>query len=231
MWLYPPTACIPQDCLGFQCYFFASHNPKNRGKKELLGKWGWPECDNSWSWDGYEGKPVQVDIYSAADEVELLLNGKSLGRQPSGMLNNYTATFDLSYEPGTLEAISFKDGIKVSSDEIKTTGKPAAIRISTETSEILAGCQSLCFAVIEIVDAAGNRVPTAEIKTYACVDGCASLAAYGSSCPNTTENYTKGEFTSYKGRFVVRSGNTSGKATLKIKADGLEAVSVDIIVK
>ncbi len=218
---------------GSDLTFIASHNPKNWGKKELISKWGWPECDNSWSWDGYGGRPVQVDIYSAADEVELILNGESLGRKPAGKSSNFTATFDITYEPGTLEAISYKDGSRVSSDLIKTTGKPAAIRISTESSEIYAGCQSLCFAVVEVIDVDGNRVPTAEIKTCASVDGCATLAAYGSSNPKATENYTKGEFTTYKGRLlaIVRSGNTPGKATLTIDADGLPSASADIFVK
>lgn len=213
--------------------FIASHPPKNHGKKELLSKWGWPECDHSWSWPGYEGKPVQVDVYSAAEEVELLLNGKSMGKQPAGKENHYTAKFDMLYEPGALEAVSYISGKKISSDQLQTAGNPAGIRILPETKELIADGQSLCFAVVEIIDAEGNLVPDAEIKAIAKVEGAASLAAFGTGNPKSTENYTKGEFTSYKGRLlaIVRAGAETGNAKLTISLEGLEPKSSEIIVK
>ena len=212
--------------------YIASHNPKNRGMKEILGRWGWPECDNSWSWFGYEGKPVQVDVYSAAEEVELLLNGKSLGKQPAGKAKRYRATFDLTFEPGVLEAISYRNGEKVSSDLLKSAGKPAGIRITPEKSEITADGQSLNFAVVEIIDENGNRVPTAELKAIAKVEGVAVLAAFGTGRPQTIENYTKGEFTSYQGRLlaIIRSGYEAGDATLTVEIEGIGSESTVISV-
>jgi beta-galactosidase len=213
--------------------FIASRNPKNHGKVEVLGRWGWPECENAWSWNGYEGKPAQVDVYSAAEEVELILNGNSLGRKPAGKENRFTAQFDLNFEPGTLEAVSYTAGKKVSSDLLKSAGVAAGIRISQEKVELAADGQSLCFAVVEIVDADGNIVPTAEFKATATVEGVATLAAFGAGRPQTTENYAKGEFTSYKGKLlaIVRAGYESGLSVLTVSIEGFEAVSVDIPVK
>lgn len=213
--------------------FIASHNPKNHGKTEVLGRWGWPECENAWSWNGYEGKLVQVDVYSAAEEVELILNGKSLGKKPAGKENRFTAKFDLTYEPGTLEAISYMDGKKVSSDLLRTAGAPANIRIVPDKKELIADGQSLCFAVVEIIDAEGNLVPTAEMKATAKVEGAATLAAFGTGNPQTTENYTKGQFTSYKGRLlaILRAGYEPGMSELTVNVEGLETVSVKIPVK
>ncbi|MCM8710048.1 DUF4982 domain-containing protein [Clostridium sp. SYSU_GA19001] len=213
--------------------FIASHNPKNYGKKEVVSKWGWPKCDNSWSWHGYEGKPVKVDVYSAAEEVELILNGKSMGKHPAGKENNYTAKFNITYEPGTLEAVSFTGGKKISSNLLKTAGNPSAIRIIPETKELIADGQSLCFAVVEIIDSEGNLVPNAEIKATAKVEGAATLAAFGTGNPKTTENYTKGEFTSFKGRLlaILRAGTESGTAILKISIEGLGCSTTEIIIK
>ncbi|MDQ8735612.1 glycoside hydrolase family 2 TIM barrel-domain containing protein [Paenibacillus sp. LHD-38] len=210
--------------------FIASHNPANHGKIELLGRWGWPDCENAWSWVGYEGKPTKVDIYSSAEEVELILNGKSLGRKPAGRDNRYTAQFDLAFEPGTLEAVSYIGGEKVSSDLLKTAGKPAGIRISPDKKELAADGQSLVYATVEIVDAEGNLVPTAEFKANAGVEGAATLAAFGNGRPQTTENYTKGEFTSYKGTLlaIVRAGYEAGTAVLTVSMDGLDTLSVEI---
>jgi beta-galactosidase len=213
--------------------FIASHNPKNNGKVEILGRWGWPECENAWSWEGYEGKPVQVDVYTAAEEVELILNGKSLGRKAAGKENRYTAKFDLSFEPGTLEAISYTGGEKISSDMLRTAGKPTSIRISPEKKELAADGQSLCFAVVEIVDADGTLVPTAEFKATAKVEGAATLAAFGTGRPVTAENYTKGEFTSYKGRLlaIIRAGYEPGIAVLNVSIDGFNTESLEIPVR
>lgn len=132
--------------------YIASCNPKNYNKKEILGKWGWPECENAWSWSGYEGKPVQVYVYSAGDEVELILNGKSQGMKSAGKSNRYTATFVINYEHGILEAISYKEGIKISSDLIASAGEPTSIRLKLERNELAADGQSLCYADVEIID-------------------------------------------------------------------------------
>ncbi|WP_337101851.1 glycoside hydrolase family 2 TIM barrel-domain containing protein [Paenibacillus sp. YIM B09110] len=213
--------------------FIASHNPANHGKIELLGRWGWPDCENAWSWVGYEGKSAKVDVYSSAEEVELSLNGKSLGRKPAGRDNRYTAQFELAFEPGILEAVSYIGGEKVSSDLLKSAGKPAGIRISPDKTELAADGKSLVHAIVEIVDVEGNLVPTAEFKATAGVEGVATLAAFGTGKPQTTENYTKGEFTSYKGSLlaIVRAGYEAGTAVLTISMDGLNAVSVEIPVQ
>jgi beta-galactosidase len=213
--------------------FIASHHPKNSGKIEVLGSWAWPECENAWCWTGYEGEPVKVDVYSAAEEVELFLNGRSLGRKPAGKENRLIAQFELTYEPGTLEAISYSGGKKVTSNILTSPGKPVGIRIVPDKKELMADGQSLVHAVIEVIDEEGNLVPTAELKTVAQVEGAATLAAIGTGNPKATENYTTGEFTSYKGRLlaIVRAGYESGTSVLTVSIDGLKTVSIEIPVK
>ncbi|WP_338540636.1 glycoside hydrolase family 2 TIM barrel-domain containing protein [Paenibacillus tundrae] len=213
--------------------FIAVRNPGNFGKLEILSRWGWPECEHHWSWTGSEKLPIQVDIYSRAEEVELILNGKSLGRNPAGKTNRYTASFELIYEPGTLEAVSYIDGKRISSDILITAGKPEGIRIVTDKKELVANGQSLIYAVVEIVDAEGTLVPTAELKATAKLSGAATLAAFGTGRPQTTENYTKGEFTSYQGRLlaIVRASYEVGMSTMMVEIDGLNHESIEIPVQ
>lgn len=213
--------------------YIASHYPKNYDKVEVLARWAWPERENIWSWSGDEGKPVKVDVYSAAEEVELILNGKSLGRKPAGRENHYTAEFELCFEPGILEAVSYIGNKKISSDLLKTSGKPAGIKVSPDKKELMADGQALSFVVVEIVDEDGNLVPTAELKAVAKVEGAATLAAFGTGCPATAENYTKGEFTAYKGKLlaIVRAGYETGMSVLTIAVQGLEDVSATISVR
>lgn len=203
--------------------YIASHNPANHGKHEILGRWAWPERENSWSWIGFEGRLVAVDVYSGADEVELVLNGNSLGRKPAGRGNRFTARFELAYEPGVLEAIGYRRGSRVSSDRLVSAGAPAGIAIALDRRSLVSDGQSLAFATIEIVDGEGRRVPAAAMKARAAVKGEARLAAFGTGIPSTTENYTRGEFTSYKGRLlaVVRAGYEPGVAELGVSVEGL----------
>jgi beta-galactosidase len=213
--------------------YIASHRPENYGKTELLSGWGWTECEHAWTWNGYEGKPVTVDVYSAAEEVELLLNGNSMGRQPAGKANRFKARFELAFMPGTLEAVSYTQGLQISSDAVHSAGEPAAIRIVSDKEALVADGQSLCYAVVEIIDDAGHRVPEASLSTTARVEGMATLAAFGTGRPQTSENYTTGHFTSFKGRLlaIVRAGYEIGLSSLTVSADGLDPVRLEIPVK
>ncbi len=111
---------------------------------------------------------------------------------------------------------------------LTSAGKPAGIHITPDKKEISADGQSLIHAAIEVVDEKGRLVPTAELKAEATVEGKATLVAFGTGNPKTTENYTKGVFTSYKGKLlaIVRAGYESGMAELKVSMEGLESASV-----
>lgn len=176
---------------------------------------------------GMEGKPVKADVYSAAQEVELILNGRCPGRKAAGKDNHYMASYELTYEPGTLKAVSYTDGKEVPANTLKSAGEAAAIRITPDKTVLAANGQSLCFAVIEVVDQDGNFVWNAERLARATVEGMGVLAAFGMGKPDTDENYTIGEFTSYRGKMLatVRSDYETGKAVLTVTMEGLgEAV-------
>ena len=174
-----------------------------------------------------------VDVYSAAEEVELLFNGKSVSKAPAGESNRFIAKFDLPYQPGTLTAVSYTGGKEVSRDEIKTAGKPAALKISSDVASLKADGQSLAFVVAELVDENGQRVPNAEALCTASVEGEGSLAAFGIARPATTENYTKACFTAYEGRVmaIVRAGWQSGSVKVCISAEGVGSACAELEVK
>lgn len=195
-------------------------DPDTFGQKEIISKWGWPRVYAHWNWTAKEVQPIHVVAYSAADEVELLLNGKSLGKCAAGKANRYTASFDITYLPGLLEAVSYQNGKEMSRTELKTTGAPAAIRLTAEESALTADGHSLAYVSAEIVDADGNRVPDAAVSLTASVTGAGKLAGFGSANPVTEENYTTGSFTTYQGRAlaVIRSGYVPGDVTLTVSA-------------
>lgn len=242
---------------GSQETFLYSYNPADYGKTEVISKWGWPNVSACWNWAGQEGKPVRVVVYSSAEETELFLNGTSLGRRPAGKIRRFTASFDITYQPGVLEAVSYENGTEVSRCSMVTTGAPAAIRLCQDENTPASAVQnanqpenapgsaagdsvclradgsSLSYISVEIVDAQGRLVPDASIALSAKVTGSGSLAGFGSANPVTSENYTTGHFTSYRGRAlaVIRSGYAPGTVTLTIGSDSLEESSIQLTVK
>lgn len=213
-------------------YIFAK-DPKNNGKIALIGRYGWAEGGNHWSWNCENGTAVSVDVYSRAEEVELLLNGKSLGKKPAGAECHFKAEFEVTYEAGTLTAISYQDGQEVSRDEVKTVGEPVGLKITMEKNQIAADGESLAYGIVEIVDTEGNWVPTAEdTLAKVSVEGAASLAGFGTGRGQTEENYTKGEFTSFEGRWqvILRAGIEAGEAGVHVEAEGLEAAEVKVTI-
>lgn len=215
--------------------YIACHNPAVYDKVEVLDRYAWPDCANSWTWDVKIGSAVHVEVYSSAEEVELVLNGNCVGRKKCGKENHYKVVFELVYEPGTLEAISYTDGSEVSRDCIVSAGVPAGIRVRADQTalhqEVLpADGQSLCFAIVEVVDREGNLIPYVEREAVASVEGAATLVAFGTGRPETEENYTVGKAVSYQGKIlaVVRAGYEAGSAKLKVKMEGFQEVEFEL---
>ena len=210
--------------------YICSYDPAVYGKTEVVSMWGWPDVSENWNWRGQEGNMVQVLVYSAAEEVELYLNGKSVGIHPAGKEHRFTAAFELPYEPGRLEAVSRCGGTEISRSTLSSTGEAASVRLVPEKINLTADGQSLAYVGVEIVDASGAVVTDAAVSLTARVSGSAVLAGFGSGNPVTAENYTVGKFTTYRGKCmaVLRSGREEGETMLTVSAPGLGSAEIKI---
>ena len=206
------------------------HDPRNNGKLELLGRYGWPESANSWTWPVESGTPIKVEVFSSAPEVELLVNGKSLAKAATA---HNKAQFQVPYEPGELTAVSRDGEQEISRNTIRSAGTAAGLKITAGKTVLANDGTSLCFAAVEIVDGEGNPVPYAETEVSATVEGAATLQAFGSARPKTEENYTKGIATAYHGKLlaVVRSGVEAGIALLRVSSSELGNAELEIKVE
>ena len=222
-----PQGCYRRILWGSGETVIVSQNPALHDLVEICGRYGWPDVQRSWTWPATAGAPVKVEVYSAAPEVELILNGESQGRKATEHLK---AAFELTYQPGTLEAIGYDGDREVSRDTLHTAREIAGIRITPERCGLKADGKSLCYATVEFVDKDGNAVPYAEMEAAAQITGYAVLQGFGSARPKTEENYTAGKATSYKGKLlaVVRAGTEAGKAVLTVKAAGLPEAVLEI---
>ncbi len=212
-------------------YLYSMH-PETYGKVEVMSPWGFPGVLKNWSYGGWENKPVELVVYSNAEEVEVLVNGKTLGKKPvcteRPMPNS--VRFETVYQPGRVEAVSYRDGKEISRDVLVSAGAPAAIRLLPEKQEMTADGHDLIYVGIEVADKDGVLVPDASVALKASVSGCAVLAGFGSENPVTEEDYTDKEAVTFKGRAmaILRSGYEAGTVKLVVSADGMEEVQAEL---
>ena len=182
-----------------------------RGKVKTSMWSTWP-TQRSWTWPGWEGKPIEVEVYSRQPKVSLYLNGQLVGTQETKEMK---ATFRLNYQPGTLRAEAGSER-----SELQTAGKPAAIRLTAEEHAMVG---ELAFVAVEIVDAKGRVVPTADTELTFSAGGTATLIAAGNADIKDEDPYFDAKHRAWHGRAlaVLRSTGKKGRATLTVTAEGL----------
>ncbi|MDY8025490.1 glycoside hydrolase family 2 TIM barrel-domain containing protein [Paenibacillus polymyxa] len=187
--------------------------------------WGWEPVENHWSFPEYEGKPTRVDVYSDADEVELVINGISQGRKPAGADVKLTASFDVMYSAGTIEAIAYKDGIESARETLTTSGAPVSVKLTVDRESIKAEYGDLAYITAEVVDKNGDPVSYAENDITFNVSGNGDLIAIGSGDPVSEEFFTANHRKLFKGKAlaVIRSNGNAGEVIIEATADGLNA--------
>jgi beta-galactosidase len=209
-----------------------SMHPDTYGKKEVVSMWGFPGVRSDWNYEGREGAPIEVVVFSRAEEVVLLINDKSVGKKPVSTDRPLpcSARFDVTYEPGEVTAISYRAGREVSRDTLVTTGAPARITLLPEKETLRADGHDAVCVEIRITDAEGRIVPNAQIALQAGVTGEGILAGFGSAEPITEEDYTDDTATTCRGRAmaILRSGYVPGRCTLTVSAEGLPTAEATI---
>jgi beta-galactosidase len=210
--------------------YVAVHDPVPEGQTPALTFWGWPEVWPNWTWPGREGQTFQVDVYAACEQVELFLNGESLGTQPTTRQEQFIATFQVPYVPGVLRAVGYAGGRQTAVYELRTVGAPARIQLTPDRNPIRAEWGDLCFVTVEVVDREGAVHPGADHNLLFTVQGTGSIAAVGSGNPVSTEPYAGNQRRAYRGRclVVVRSHGEPGEVRLRAQADGLDVAEVAI---
>lgn len=208
--------------------FLASQPPIHDGIAPTYTSYKWTDTIESWSYEGFEGKPTFVDVYSDAHEVEVLINGKSLGRQqPVEFFCKYPCT----YEPGDVTAIGYDAaGKEIYRTAMRSANADTKIRVTADKTELTAGTQDFCFLNIDVIDETGTIKALPERKLTIRVEGAASLQGFGSADPVTAESYCDNIHTTYNGRalVVLRSGAEPGTVTVTIQSDGLQDTVVHL---
>lgn len=208
--------------------YIAVQLPEHYGQKPHMSNWSWSDVQPSWTWPGFEGRPVKVEVYSDADEVELLLDGQSMGKKPVGQAADYTAIFDLTYIPGTLRAVAYRHGQIVGEDCLTTAAPACKLKMTADKTVAPADGQSLIYVDIATVDAHGQLNAALPVKTRIEVSGNATLLAFGSADPKTEEHFFDKMRTTWQGHLlaVLRAPMKPGKTTVAVQAAGLAPAQI-----
>jgi len=138
-----------------------------------------------WNWPGREGQAIRVDALSNCEEVELFLNGESLGKQT--MKRNSKLSWQVKYAPGTLSAKGFNGGKLVAEQKIETTGDAVAIQLTPDRNTISADGTDVSVLTVSAVDAQGRAVPTAQNPVHFAVAGAGKILGVGNGDPSSHE--------------------------------------------
>lgn len=195
----------------------------------------WMYKDNiaSWTWPGYEGKPAKVDVYADADEVELFINGRSLGRKPAGESHEFTASYEISYEAGELMAVSYVNGKETGRFALATAESKVQFCVQPDKTELSADGEDLSFITVKLVDEKNVENLWESKKISVSVEGNGTLAAFGSADPQSLSGYDDREWETYDGYVmaVVRAGTEEGRIQVTFSAEGCKTQSVELVVR
>ena len=181
-------------------------------------------------WCRQPGTELTLVTYTNADEVELRLNGKSLGKKQNPKSDNKQRNQikweGITYADGKLEAIAYNSGKAVARHQIETTGKAVSLKVTPEDSEWKADGTDLMHLRIEAVDSKGRRVPMAQNELKFEVEGDACIVGVSNGDINSDELNVTDHRRLWNGSALVilRSGRTASKVTLKTSADGYKTV-------
>ena len=201
-----------------------------------------------WTWPGHEAQAIPVMAYSNADEVELFLNGKSLGRKkrfaetwtmPVGQNTSrdkkfetkYRMVWEVPYTAGTLKAVAYKGGKQVAVDEVKTASAAARVKLTPDHSTILSNGDDLSFVTVRIEDAAGNLVPEAANLVRFHLDGPGTIAGVDNGKAADDESFQADHRKAFNGLalLIVRATpGQAGKIHITATSDGLTQGAADV---
>lgn len=194
--------------------YISVQNPKYFGLPAKTTSWAEPETVESWTWNGYEGKPVKVVVYSSDEEIALSVNGKEVGRKK---VERNRAIFETTYCAGQIAAIGYTNGEKTESCTLKTADKAQGLNVNLSKTEIKAK-EELCFAEISLVDCSGAVVMNDDRPIRITVSENAEVIGAGTGNPTSCENFFDDTHKTFNGRVLaVIRGSSCGEATITVE--------------
>ncbi|HOO66773.1 MAG TPA: beta-galactosidase GalB [Bacteroidales bacterium] len=183
-----------------------------------------------WNWN--PGQTVDLWAFTNCDEVELFLNGNTMGRQSRGE-NDFNLVWRVPFEEGALLAVGYRNGTEIMRREIHTAGEPAALMLAPDRSDIRADGTDLSFITVTVVDENNNPVPHADNMVNFSVEGPGIIAGVDNGSQTSMEPFKADYRKAYNSKclVVVKAGKEKGEIKLTASADGMQDATCVIRVR
>ncbi|WP_405182729.1 DUF4982 domain-containing protein [Nocardia sp. NBC_01377] len=183
--------------------YITVERPQYHGQAFAGTPWAWRDCISSWTWPGFEGEPITVEVYGDAHEVELFLDGRSLGRRPVGEDHRFRTEYNTVYHAGELLALAYEDGVETGRSLLRTATGPVLLRAEVDRAVIAATGGDLAYIEITLTDAHGTCYTYADRPVSVEIFGAGVLQGFGSADPCTEERFDANERRTYDGRALA----------------------------
>ncbi len=203
----------------------ADDQPLSDNSKDL---WAHKRAEPSWNWE--DGKTVSVHAFSNCSEVELFLNGTSLGTKKMTDNKDRILTWHVPFKKGTLKAVGRNNGTDVAEYELKTTDAPAVINAVCRENSLKATGKDIAHIFVNLCDKAGNPVYSAENEVTCEINGPARLLGIEDSNPVNTEDYQDNKQHAFHGKLLIylEAGDKTGTVKIRLTSPGLKGSDLEI---
>jgi beta-galactosidase len=205
-----------------------------------------------WNWPNKIGETIPVIAYTNAEEVELFVNGQSMGKKRKGVdkvrlpINlrydksvkhfdsPYRLRWDVEYQPGELRVVAYNKGQVVANKLIKTAGAPSKLTLTPDRTELSADGVDISYITVEVKDKDGNLVPDADNKIQFKVTGAGEIAAVGNGDSATVAPFQANYRRAFYGKamlIVKTKKGAKGKINVTAYADELDVTPVTLLAK
>jgi len=184
---------------------------------------------SDWTPKNLDRHEENVEVYSNCEEVELFLNGKSLGKKPRPK-DDSPRNWKVNFEPGIIKAVGMNGGKIVANYEVRTAGKPAGIKLAAHKNSLANSWDDVVFLSVSVVDANGTVVPDANNLISFKVEGPGAIAAVDSADINSHEPYQASERRAFQGlcQALIKANKSAGKITVTANSPGLAGAKITI---
>lgn len=192
----------------------------------------WPTWE-SWTWPGFEGRSINVEVYSKYPKVRLYQDNKLVGEQATSRDQQFKATFAVPYSAGQLKAVGIENGKEMESIVLQTAGDAAKIKLTADRKEMTANGQDLIFVTVEITDKNGVIQPNAANRLQFKMDGPGVIAGVDNANIKDLDPYVSNSRKAWKGRalVVIKSTHDVGDIRLTVTSADLKEATIKINAK
>jgi beta-galactosidase len=184
-----------------------------------------------WNWAGREGQPIKVMAITNTDEVELWLNGRTLGRKSVDRFE--MVSWDVAYRAGKLEAVGFRAGKEIARAAVETTDAPVTLRLTPDRLTLAGDGEDAEPITVDVVDAAGRSVPTAMNEIEFEISGGGKIIGLGNGDPNSHEPEKGSRRRLFNGlaQVIIQTDRGAhGPLVLRARSAGLTPAEVSIAI-